>query len=171
MKDKRKKSDFTQIKDSGSCCVGCGRSSQIVLLMRLRTYSRSLCCGACFIKYAKCENINPVGTKCHHEPTDHLFKTMACSVAGCGCPRWVHGLESDFDRQLAEAVGKSPTTSECSGFGINVGKCGRPVFLGADGSLSRLCAECERSWVQQVTQGQKEIGTLLDLDVSKVEPN
>ena len=92
-------------------------------------------------------------------------------MAGCGCPRWQHGLESEYDRQLAEAVGKSPTSRECSGFGQNFGKCGRPVFLSADAKLSRLCVECESNWVRETQQGQKEIAALLDLDTTKVEPN
>ena len=169
--NKRKKSDFTQLKDSGRACVGCGRGPEEVMLMRLRTYARSLCCGACFIKYANCENINPIGTKCHHDPVDHFGQTGPCTMAGCGCPRWQHGLESEYDRQLAEAVGKSPTSRECSGFGQNFGKCGRPVFLSADAKLSRLCVECESNWVRETQQGQKEIAALLDLDTTKVEPN
>lgn len=169
--NKPKKTDLSQLAKSGRECAGCGRSSNEVILMRLRTYSRSLCCGACWIKYASCENVNPIGTKCHHDPLDHLRKTGHCQISGCGCPAWIHGLESDFDRMLAAGVGKSPTTRECSGFGINLGKCGRPVFLGADGSLPRLCDTCESNWVRETQQGQKEISALLDLDTTKVAPN
>ncbi len=81
---RQKNTDLSQIKNSGSQCVGCGRSSDQVLLMRLRTYSRSLCCGACFLnpEYAKCANENPMGKKCNHEP----HPKGVCQH--CGCEAW-----------------------------------------------------------------------------------
>ena len=166
-----RKTDLSHIKKSGSQCIGCARDSGQVLLMRLRTYSRSLCCGACFIKYANCENVNPVGTKCHHNPVDHHNKNGACNMAGCGCPRWIHGLESEFDRQLAAGVGMMPRVQHCNSFGANLGKCGRMILAGPDGTLSRLCHDCERRWVQETQQGMKEVGALLDLDTEKLQPN
>ncbi len=166
--NKPKKTDLSQIKKSGSQCVGCGRGPQDgIMLMRLRTYARSLCCGACFIKYANCENVNPVGTKCHHDPMNHLNKTGPCQMAGCGCPRWVHGLESEYDRMLAAGVGVSPQSRECSGYGQNLGKCGRLVLAKADGTLSRLCDQCETRWTRETLQGTKEVKALLDLDITK----
>lgn len=163
---KRKRSDFTNIKDSGSCCVGCGRSSQIVRLMRLRTYSRSLCCGACFInpEYAKCANENSLGHKCNHEP----HPKGLCQH--CGCPAWRHGLERELDKQLAAGIGVSPRVEYCAGFGVNLGKCGRMILAGPDGTISKLCVQCERNWVNEVKQGQKEVGALLNLDITKAVP-
>ena len=166
-----KKTDLSHLAKSGSQCVGCGRSSNEIMLMRLRTYSRSLCCGACWMKYASCENVNPVNTKCHHEPLDHYNKIVACRMSGCGCPRWVHGLEQDFDRMLAAGVGTSPRLQHCNGFGINLGKCGNMILAGPDGMISRLCSKCERNWVNEVQEGQKEIGALLDLDTTKLPAN
>ena len=139
--------------------------------MRLRTYSRSLTCGACFIKYAKCENVNPVGTKCHHDPVGHVGKIGMCSVAGCGCPRWIHGLESEHDRQLAAGIGKTPRADYCGGYGVNLGKCGKIILAGPDGTIPRLCEQCEKRWVQEVSQGAREVSKLLDLDTQGVLPN
>jgi len=167
----KKKSDLSNIKDSGRACVGCGRGPDQVMLMRLRTYSRSLACGACFIKYAKCENVNPVGTKCHHDPTDHHNKRGACKMAGCGCPRWVHGLENEFDRQLAAGIGVSPRMDHCTGFGVNLGKCGRMILAGLDGTISRLCDTCTRNWIRETQEGMKEVSKLLDLDEKHILPN
>lgn len=170
-RDARPHSDLENIKESGSQCIGCGRSSKQVMLMRLRTYSRSLCCGACFIKYATCENVNPIGTKCHHEPVQHFNKIGPCKVSGCGCRRWIHGLEDEFDRQLAAGVGKSPQSQECQGFGQNLGKCGEIILVGADGIIFRLCKKCERRWVQETQEGAKEMKALFDFDTSKEVPN
>ena len=161
---KRKKTDLSHIKESGSSCVGCGRGPDRVMLMRLRTYSRSLACGACFIKYASCENANPVGTKCHHDPVDHRNKRGACTIAGCGCPSWRHGLEDEFDKQLSAGIGVSPTFRECGGFGANLGNCGRAIFVNADGSMPRLCGQCEGNWVRETREGAREVKMLLDLD-------
>jgi len=133
----KKKSDLSNIKDSGRACVGCGRGPDQVMLMRLRTYSRSLACGACFIKYAKCENVNPVGTKC----------------------------------QLAAGIGVSPRMDHCTGFGVNLGKCGRMILAGLDGTISRLCDTCTRNWIRETQEGMKEVSKLLDLDEKHILPN
>jgi len=169
----KKHSDFHNIADSGRACVGCGRGPDHVMLMRLRTYARSLACGACFIKYASCENKNPdpMARVCHHNPTEHRNKVGPCQMAGCGCPRWIHGLESEMDRQLAIGVGASPRARDCTGFGQNTGKCTRTVLAKPDGSLGRLCDPCERLWVQETQERMREAHALLKLDTSKVMPN
>ena len=164
-------SDFSNLKDSGSSCIGCGRPSSKVLLMRLRTYSRSLCCGACFIRYANCANKNPIGTPCNHPPTEHLRKTGPCQQAGCGCDRWIHGLEGELDRQYADCVGQQARVKECESFGQNLGKCGRIIYAKPDGTLSRLCDDCEKRWVQETRERMTEIAALLDLDTDKEVPN
>lgn len=165
------KSDFHNLKDSGRACIGCGRTSDQVMLMRLRSYSRSLCCGWCFLEYATCEGVNPLGVKCHHGPIDHYEKVGACSIAGCGCARWVHGLESEADRMLADCVGKSPTFRECQGYGQNLGKCGRIILAGPDGIIPRLCGDCEKRWAQEAAEGARAQKELLELDTSEKLPN
>ena len=161
-------SDFKNLKDSGRACVGCGRNSNEVMLMRLRNYSRSLCCGACFIKYATCENENPAGIKCHHEPQDHLRKIGPCSMAGCGCTHWIHGLESEFDRQFADSVGKIQQSKQCSGLGGN--PCFNLIFIQADGTISRLCPSCEKIWVMENRELYQQVKKLLNIDPAKEIP-
>jgi len=167
----QKQSDFYNIQGAGSSCIGCGRGSNQVTLMRLRTYSRSLACGACWIKYAACANKNPVGIVCNHNPTEHLNKTGPCQMDKCGCPTWVHGLESEADRQLADCVGVPEKMRECGSFGQNLGKCGKVILVDADGTFSRLCDSCMKRWVQEVSERAKEVSDLLNMDVSKQVSN
>lgn len=162
---KPKKTDLSQIKDSGRACVGCGRTSDIVPLRKLRTYARSLACFDCMKKYRNCSNENFRGEPCSHEP--HIGRICQ----HCGCGEYRHGLESELDRQLADGVGKSPRYRECRSYGQNLGKCGRPIFAKPDGSLSRLCDDCEGRWVREVRQGAKEAALLLKVDETKVLPN
>lgn len=136
------------VKDSGSQCVGCGRSSKIVPLRRLRTYARSLACFDCMSKYRSCGNLNLMGQKCNHEP--HIGHI--CPY--CGCPEYYHSLESEFDRQYAASVGKRPVSVTCESYGVNLGKCGNLIFADSSGQFSRLCASCERNWTREVMESK-----------------
>jgi len=89
----------------------------------------------------------------------------------CGCQKWVHGLESEMDRQLADCVAVPERMRECNGFGQNLGKCGRLIFVTPDGDLPRLCDTCERRWVQETQEGAREMSALLNLDTTKLDPN
>lgn len=173
-------SDFSNIKDSGRACVGCGRGPRDgVELKRLRTYSRSLACYPCLAKYISCANKNPLGQVCNHHPTDHAYievqdgnvrRLGACNQPGCGCADYRHGLEGEFDRQLSDGVGKRQQSRICTGFGENLGKCDHIVFVQADGTLMRLCAECEEQWKRLAVQSSKEVHELLNLDTTKMMP-
>jgi len=167
----RKQSDFHNIEESGSVCVGCGRGKDQVMLMRLRTYARSLACGACFLKYAACANQNPLGAICGHDPKDHLYKRGPCNMDKCGCIRWVHGLESEMDRQLSACVAVPEKMRECQSYGQNLGQCGRTILVGTDGNFPRLCGSCEKRWVQEVSERAKEVSDFLKLDTTKLVPN
>lgn len=164
-------SDLRNIKDSGRQCVGCARGPEKVMLMRLRTYSRSLTCAGCFIKYAICENVTPLGKKCHHDPREHQNKTGHCRLPGCGCPRWIHGLEDEHDRQYAAGIGKTQQSKECQGYGQNLGKCGNLIFVHSDGTIGRLCDTCERNWTQEVMGQHKGMNALFNLNEKKQLPN
>lgn len=163
-------SDFKNLRQSGSSCVGCGRGpNDGVMLMRMRTYSLSLCCAACFIKYATCANVNVLGVKCGHDPIDHYSKIGPCSIGRCGCPRWVHGLENEHDRQYADAVGKAPVSQNCHGF---AGKtCDNIVFVGKDGKFEPLCISCRREWIKDVQAGFADAKKILELDEETEVPN
>ena len=168
-----KNSDFQNIAQSGSSCIGCGRGSNQVMLMRLRTYSRSLCCAGCFVnsEYANCANKNPGGTTCNHSPSEHIKKNGPCSMAGCGCDRWIHGLENEMDRQLGDCVGKKPRMQECNGYGANMGKCGKLIFADPNGEISQLCDPCQRRWISETQEGMRDFAALNNIDPTKVLPN
>lgn len=161
-------SDFTNIKDSGSQCAGCGRSSKEVMLMRLRTYSRSLCCASCFLKHATCENENILGVKCHHEPTEHFQKTGPCSMDKCGCQRWIHGLENEHDRQYADSVGKMPTQKYCRGFANR--QCSNILLAGKNGAFPVLCTSCMKLWVQGTQETMDEAAKFIEIDEKTATP-
>ena len=163
-------SDFSHLKNSGSSCVGCGVTSDRRKLLRLNTYARSLGCYQCWSKYKACANENPMGVKCGHDPTEHLkIGDRLCRMPGCGCQAYRHGLESELDRQFAASVGKEATTRECTGFGINTGKCGRMALAKPDGSVGRLCDRCEDTWIRETIQASKEAAALMDIDPKDVE--
>lgn len=156
-------SDFRNIAESGQACVGCGRGVKEGLsLKRLRTYARSLACLECIIRYAACGNKNPAGAKCGDSPRDHEIGLGACKRPGCGCERYMHGLEREFDRQLAESVGKNPTFATCGGFGAKLGQCGATIFI-LPGMHMRLCSACEREWVSQTRSQAEEMAKLFNL--------
>lgn len=162
-------SNFENIKDSGRACVGCGRTSDVVPLRKLRTYSLSLSCAECYTKVANllCANKNAIGVACRHEP--HL--KGPCEVHGCGCESWIHGLENEMDRQLAAGVGAVKRFIECKSFGSQMGKCGRVVFMKSNGVQPRLCEDCEKRWVQETKEGMKQYQQLADLDTKIEFPN
>lgn len=139
-------SDFHNIKDSGKACIGCGNTSNKVVLTRLKTYARSYACSTCFKKYWNCG-----APGCNHFPHPN---GRICSQ--CGCKDYIHGLAAEFDRQYAAGVGVSPRLKECNGFGINLGKCGRIILASADGTFERLCSECTHRWMREAIDGQRE---------------
>lgn len=172
-------SNFENIKDSGKACVGCGRTSDQVMLKKLRTYSLSFTCGACLMnpQYAACANENPLKKKCGHEPMQHkrtpggLYAFGACTIDGCGCERWIHGLETEFDRQYAAGVGVAQRFHECNGFGANIGKCGTVILAKADGSMDRLCEPCMRRWLNETKDTAKQFQLLQKVDTKIEFPN
>ena len=151
------------LSQSGSSCVGCARTSDQVMLMRLRTYARSLVCAACFMnpKYALCHN-EVDGHRCGHDPHPPGKKNPTGKCPYCPCAAWRHGLESEYDRQFADTVGLKPTFSECKSFGSQT--CGRIILAGTDGAIPRLCPKCEREWIEAYRQGAREVGALLNID-------
>lgn len=164
--------DFSNLADAGRACCNCGRTSDKVRLKKLRTYSRSYACSECYVKHWNCGNKNPLGNPCNHAPNqhqktpkgdEHIVFSGPCEQAGCGCAGYIHSLESELDRQYANCVGLEPRIKECGGYGQNLGKCGRLIFLGADGTLGRLCPTCEASWMRETMQGMQEAGKVLDL--------
>lgn len=156
------KSDFHHIKDSGKACVACGRTSDRILLTRLDTYARAYACTECFKQYWNCG-----APGCGHFPHPH---GQICSE--CGCEMYIHGLAAEFDRQYAAGVGLAPRIKECTGYGINLGKCGRIVLVKPDGTLGRLCDSCEDRWKREAIEGAREAKLLHDLDTNKKEtPN
>lgn len=156
-------SDFTQIKDSGKLCVGCGVSSAKQKLLRLDTYSVALACYQCFHKHRSCAGFSADGKKrCNHEP----HQDVICPQ--CKCPAYRHPLAADFDRQYEKAVGaQQPRARECQSYGVNLGNCGRIILAAPDGSLGRLCSECERRWCRETQEGAREAGKFLELDPTK----
>ena len=120
-------------------CVGCGRTSETVQLKKLSTYSRSFSCFDCFMKHSACGG-------CHHPM--HAKKSGDPDQCYCGCTSYRHGLEQEWDRQLAEVAGKKPDVHYCQGL---AGKfCGTVVLRKVDGSLPRLCSRHEREWTKDV---------------------
>lgn len=161
-------SDFTNIKDSGRACVGCGNTSNKVVLTRLKTYARSFACAECFKKYWNCG-----APGCNHfpHPNGRLCRQ-------CGCNDYIHGLAAEFDRQYAAGVGLSPRLKECGGFGVNLDKCGRVILAGPDGTFERLCSECMGRWVRETQETQREFqktmehaAILENLDTETETPN
>jgi hypothetical protein len=127
-------SDFQNLKQSGSACVGCGRTKDQVVLLKLRTYGRSLACPDCFKQHLACGD-------CH---CGFHFERV-CQQ--CGCQEWRHGLETEFDRQQADCVGKVPLIHRCAHCGDDY------VDLGLDKKLLRLCSTCDREWAELETRG------------------
>ncbi len=162
-------SNFENIKDSGKACIGCGRTSDVVDLRKLRTYSLSLSCAECYCKvaYLLCANKNAIGTICGHEP--HL--KGACQVHGCGCERWIHGLENEMDRQYAAGVGAVKRFRECQSFGAELGKCGTIIFVDGEGNLARLCPSCERRWLNETKETLRDVQMLQGIDTKVEFPN
>src|SRR6185369_736185 len=146
-------SDFHNLADSGKACVGCGRGVKDgVALMRIRTYARSYSCFDCWRKHQSCANVSPTsGRKCNHE------RHAPGLCAHCDCPVWIHGLEQEFDRQLANCVGIPKGATICNGYGVNLGKCGRMIFADSENQVSRLCVECEDRWNREAAEQDREI--------------
>jgi len=93
-------------------------------------------------------------------------------MPGCGCFAFRHGLESELDRQFADCVGTQARVGECSGFGDKTGKCGRIILAKPDGSVPRLCDECEFVWIRQVVEGARDAALLMGIDPSEIKlPN
>lgn len=159
----RPNSDFHNIKDSGKACVSCGRTGDVVPLKKLRTYAVSLACFECFAKYATCAYVSPLGVLCNHEP----HPKGPCQH--CGCQYWQHGLETEYDRQLAACVGKAPTAHQCRGFANR--KCENVVLMGMDGEVPPLCSSCAKEWHQGVMETMRAAKQLIDLDENKEVPN
>jgi hypothetical protein len=166
--------DFRHLKNAGSVCLGCGRGPDVVMLKKLRTYSRSYVCGACWLnpEYAKCANENPDGTKCRHMPQDHYLgkhkKLADCNVDKCGCVRYIHGLENDHDRMYANAIGTEPKFGECHSFGNR--ECGAIILPDENGVIPRLCSKCTRDFIENFRQQAKDVAALLRIDENEVTP-
>jgi hypothetical protein len=143
-------SDFSHLETAGMECVGCGKSRDQVLLQRLNTYARSLACWDCFRKHINCAD-------CNH---DHLKQKTLCPQ--CGCTVYRHGLEGEFDRQFAAAVGKAPTQAQCHGLGGR--ECLNMVLAAADGSIRPFCVSCETIWIQETLEVAREVKAKLKID-------
>lgn len=137
-------SDFTNVTSQGTACVSCGRTPDQTALKRLRKGARIYSCFECYLKYSGCGN-------CHHP--QHAKRSGGGDLTGvcsdCGCRQYIHGLEAEYDRQLADCVGKKQTVNYCRGFGQRLGKCGSVLLLKLDGTLPALCSDCDREWTQQ----------------------
>lgn len=154
-------SDFYNLKDTGKACIGCGRTEQIMI--KLPTYSLAFGCLECVRRHKSCGNLRADGQgKCNHEP--HPGKVCQ----HCGCIEYMHSLVMEHDRQYSNCVGKAPTWKQCSGFGEK--KCNNAVLLGPDGTLTRLCSECDREWMQLNIERVKEVQALISLDTTKETP-
>ena len=140
-------SDFSNVTSQGCACAGCGRTPDQAVLKRLRKGARIYACIDCVVTHTHCGN-------CHHP--QHARRSgrgdLTTVCLECGCRRYIHGLEAEYDRQYADCVGKKPTTAYCRGFGLRLGKCGRVLLLGIDGKLPGLCSDCERIWTQETMQ-------------------
>lgn len=152
-------SNFDNVKNSGRSCIGCGKDVSQVNLKRIRSYGMALACRACILKHIACANVSPItGQACNHRP--HIG--VICQH--CGCPEYIHGLQGEADRQLAACVGMLRRSKVCESYGAKLGKCGRLIFANGSGELSRLCDKCEREWMQQNIEQDREMAAELEAE-------
>jgi hypothetical protein len=144
-REKRKPmpSDFHNVKSQGCACIGCGTTPDKERLLKIRKGSTVWSCLRCFLKYSNCGN-------CNHE--QHAKRSGAgdptTPCMECGCRQYIHGLEAEFDRQLADCVGKVPIMRHC------LRGCGREVMMVPDpisksgARIPLFCSACEREWAE-----------------------
>lgn len=148
--------NWEHLKKAGHSCVGCGREGDKIPLTKLATYALAYACWDCWKKYWNCDTC-----KDFPHPNGRVCKT-------CGCKEYRHQLAAEFDRQYANGVGAVQRLRECNGYGQNLGKCGTVIFANGAGEISRLCAACEKRWIQEAQEGQRAAAKLIDVAPDRI---